>query len=145
VFAGPVARDNDRPAFRAYRSSLQTVTGNGFTKVQLSSESFDTHGAFDSTTNYRFTPQVAGYYQINGQVNTAVSATYLIACIYKNGSLHSTGNDATTALRSTVHDVVYLNGSSDYVELYVYTTNTSITSAGPQDIYFSGVLVAPAA
>ena len=53
------------PAFFAYRTSTQSVTAGVTTKVQLNGELFDTHGCFDSTTNYRFTPTVAGYYQFN--------------------------------------------------------------------------------
>ena len=48
------------PAFSAYRLTDQSVTGSTWTKVQLGTEEFDTANAFDSSTNYRFTPQVAG-------------------------------------------------------------------------------------
>jgi hypothetical protein len=54
---------------------ITTITSNTFTKVQINTEEFDTNSNFDSTTNYRFTPTVAGYYQVNGSVNN-YSSTY---------------------------------------------------------------------
>ena len=59
---------NTGPAFSVYRGSNQSLTSSANTKVQFDAEVFDTASAFDSTTNYRFTPQVGGYYQINGVV-----------------------------------------------------------------------------
>jgi hypothetical protein len=56
------------PAFRAYKTSAQTISSSTFTKVSLQAESFDVTNAFDSTTNYRFQPTVAGYYQANGTI-----------------------------------------------------------------------------
>jgi hypothetical protein len=54
------------PAFRAFRNtSVQNVTGDTFTKVELNAETFDTDSCFDSTTNYRFTPNKAGYYKFD--------------------------------------------------------------------------------
>ena len=54
------------PAFSANRAtSNQTVTSAALTKVQLNAETFDTDNAFDSTTNYRFQPTVAGYYPVS--------------------------------------------------------------------------------
>ena len=139
-----MAADFVRPVFRAHRGSNQTVTANTFVKVALTTVGFDTIGGFDATTNYRYTPTVAGYYHFTGQVAGSAAAR-LFANIYKNGSMISGGTDNATAYRSQVSDIVYLNGSTDYVELWVYTTATSILSTNPNDIYFAGALVAAAA
>jgi len=51
------------PSFLAYRSgSTQSISSGAAVKVQLNSELYDTDNAFDNSTNYRFTPQVAGKY-----------------------------------------------------------------------------------
>jgi hypothetical protein len=130
------------PAFSASRapSSSQTITTQTFTKVQLTVEDFDTAGAFDSATNYRFTPQVAGYYQMNATI-TAVATTSLtrqILSIYKNGVQHSRGVDlpfsaaANAVVYASYGDLIYLNGSTDYLELYVYLVGTgTITLTSP--------------
>jgi hypothetical protein len=56
------------PAFSVYSTANQVTATVTYTKIQLNTENFDTNNNFDSTTNYRFTPTVAGYYQISGAV-----------------------------------------------------------------------------
>jgi hypothetical protein len=135
------------PAFMAESSVDQSVTSATWTKVTLGNEIFDTDSCFASS---RFTPTVAGYYQFNGIVR-AVSAsnnvTNVSAGIYKNGVLYAaagTTSAGASGLTTSVPSLVYLNGSTDYVELYGSVTGTSpsfdYTSAGvaPQ---LSGCLV----
>ena len=138
--------------FRAYRNGTQTISSGVRTKVQLNAENFDTKNWFDSSTNYRFTPQKAGFYQINCSVTTiktAKSPVLLDAVIYKNGaevSYHNfqvgsgSGASGGTATAGGA-DLVYMNGSTDYLELYtlaVYSDGTSpdIAGAGVQHTYF---------
>lgn len=114
------------PAFNAYAGSGQTVTSGVETKVQLNTEEFDTNGCFDSSTNYRFTPTVAGYYQVNGILRGSASSTLslIMAILYKNGGLYFRGQENAYslsgggALQVTISTIVYLNGSTDYLELY---------------------------
>jgi hypothetical protein len=137
------------PAFRAYLPSGQTVSAAVNTKVQLSVEVFDTAGAFDSTTNYRFTPQVAGYYQFNVTLGAAGtgSLTYNWIQIYKNGTADSIsiyGPYSGTSNYGNLSTLIYLNGSTDYVELYVQLggtgTLTVVGGAGAISTYMSGFL-----
>lgn len=110
------------PAFMAYRAETRQGVSTGvWTKVQLNAELGDTAGAFDTATNFRFQPTSPGYYSFSGGVsgvNTGGGVT--VAGIYKNGGIYVTGSstDASTANWSSVSALVYLNGSSDYVELY---------------------------
>jgi hypothetical protein len=113
------------PAFSVYRiTTNQTVTVGTYTKVQFNAELYDTASAFDSTTNYRFQPTVAGYYQISANpspYSTASTMTSCIATIYKNGSelfLNQYNISATSAFSAPITALVYLNGSTDYLELY---------------------------
>ena len=135
------------PAFRAFiNSTSQTVTENVWTKVTLTAETFDTNSCFDSTTNYRFTPNVAGYYQINGTICNALGASILIAAIYKNGTIYVGGTDTrttTNSLAGFVSDVVYFNGTTDYVELYGYISGRTTFAGGGsgQVTVFSGSMV----
>ena len=131
------------PAFSAYQSTLQTPASATFTKTTLQSEIFDTNSNFDSTTNYRFTPTVAGYYQINGVVQFAAGVSNLIVSIYKNGTEYLRGGiQAPSSFQAAVSGIVYLNGSSDYVELYSFNTtgliDTVATSSATQ---FSGAMI----
>jgi hypothetical protein len=137
------------PAFYAYRSANQTgVSANVHTKVQLNAELFDTNNNFDSSTNYRFTPTVAGYYQINWAVNMSGTAlTYSIGEIYKNGTLYQYGsfsNNAGIEFLSNGSTLVYMNGTTDYLELYLITSasgTVSVTGVDSFRTFMSGSLV----
>ena len=135
------------PAFRAYAASVTTtVPGNTDTKVSLDTETFDTNNNFASS---RFTPTIAGYYQINGGVQINYwNGIIFSAEIFKNGSVYAIGGTSypqtTGGVRATVSDIVYCNGSTDYIELYAYQYNAStsnVTATGTQSTYFSGCLV----
>jgi hypothetical protein len=137
------------PAFSAYANANQTITSNTFTKIQINTEEFDTNSNFDSTTNYRFTPTVAGYYQVNGSVNnySSTSPTRVLAVIYKNGTAYkrffdgavSTGTFYATSEGSAL---VYLNGSSDYIELYgLIVATTAVVNTDSSYVYFQAVMV----
>jgi hypothetical protein len=114
------------PAFSAVRTSDQTsISANTWTKVQLNVEDFDTASCFDSSTNYRFTPTVAGYYQINGIVSSSGTSSYMGVAIYKNGSIYARNwTENSQAMSNAVSSVIYFNGSTDYVELYGYISSS---------------------
>lgn len=110
------------PAFSAYNNATQSVTSATFTKVVLQAEYFDTAGEFNTAAS-RFQPSVAGYYQFAGIVNvgTSTSPVRMIASLYKNGSEFVRGGDCAVAAGGgavSCNGVIYLNGSTDYVELY---------------------------
>jgi hypothetical protein len=128
------------PAFSAYQSSSQSISGATNTKIQFQTETFDTNNNFDNTTNYRFTPTVAGYYQFNAGVSVGGAVQYQQCNIYKNGSLASLGIDATVS-QSAVSGLFYMNGSTDYVEAYIYSTNAKTIDSIASRTYFSGAMV----
>lgn len=116
------------PAFSAYLSANQTVPSNTFTKVALNTKEFDTNSCFDTTLS-RFTPTTAGYYQVNGMVSGGGSSI-IIASIYKNGVNYLQGVDIRTTgngYGSNAIALVFLNGTTDYLELYAYSTTTTIS------------------
>ena len=125
------------PAFRVKQSSGQALSQSTFTKLTLNSEDFDTASMFDATTNYRFQPTVEGYYQISGTVGMASGGNRLIVAIYKNGSDDYKIGDATYNNVSG-SGLVYLNGSTDYVELYARTDRSGGDTT--QEVRFTGHL-----
>jgi hypothetical protein len=140
------------PTFSAYANANQTLTSNVATKVILQVEEWDTASAFDSTTNYRFTPTVAGYYQFNAMLRVTAGAvmTDTWVALYKNGSVYKraqelgNGNVMTNG-QIVLSEMCYLNGSTDYVELYaLIASSTSPTLDGasgqPFAPRFSGFL-----
>lgn len=136
------------PAFHAYLTATQNVTVSTFTKVQLNAEVFDTANCFDTTTNYRFTPTVAGYYFFNGGMifqQTSGTGTTALAAIYKNGSNISQNELTavyTSGLTLQTSILVYMNGTTDYAELYGYTNASSTPSfaSGANTTFFIGYL-----
>jgi hypothetical protein len=133
------------PAFSAYQSTGQTVTTSTFTKLSQQTEEFDTNSNFDSTTNYRFTPTVAGYYQINCSFALSTGdATIFLVSVYKNGSEFKRGVQfGTGGSQSVVSVLMYLNGTTDYVESYGYQgSGVSKTSSGSSlSTYFQAAMI----
>ena len=146
------------PAFNAYPNSNQSVTTNTFTLINFQVKTgigFDTAGAFNNTGStvtlngisvpaYAFAPPVAGYYQISVNLasNTAITRNYL--AIYKNGSFAYSGNDIGATTTNTLNSswLIYLNGTSDYIQLYAYCIGGSPQWYGNSSFsFFSGVLV----
>ena len=142
----PASRVQPR-IFKAYRASTnQSITPVTYVKVQLNAEEVDSHGEFDSTTNFRWTPLVPGWYLINFRINgSGTSATTVYAALYKNGALINYGNYAAAVAGegvSTGAELVYMNGSTDYLELYALINGTSpIVKYGADRTTMSGVLV----
>ena len=130
------------PAFSAYQSTLQALSASTSTKIQLQTEEFDTNSNYDNATNYRFTPTVAGYYQVN--IGVAASAVTTISVqVYKNGSVYKipfSSNSATVATGGGAC-LVYCNGSTDYIEFYATFGSALNTVAGSQYTYFQACLV----
>jgi hypothetical protein len=133
------------PAFRAYANSTTSVANGVVTKITLGAEDFDTANCFTSS---RFTPNVAGYYWICGAIRCENIAAGQ-AMISKNGTIQASGSQSQSGVwESVVTDLVYLNGSTDYVELHAYqasgTTQNVATQIGINPIaaftYMSGFL-----
>jgi hypothetical protein len=133
------------PAFFAFKNTGQSISSSTATKLQFTTEEFDTNNCFDSTTNYRFTPNVAGYYQISmgASVQNTATTYYLDVLLYKNGSnaysgtLFGGGGNGTSYFRGSATVVIYCNGTTDYLEVYVNSNQSQTTDF----CYFSGALV----
>jgi hypothetical protein len=133
------------PAFSAYLSSSQSITTSTFTKVAINTEEFDTNSNYNTST-YRFTPTVAGYYQVNGRFSSEVNSTLLVATIYKNGVEVKRGMDTRASVNVstavTVNTLIYMNGTTDYIEFYAYITGTSpIVEPGEKLAWFQASMV----
>ena len=112
------------PLVAVRASTGPNISSGTNTKIPLDTEMIDTDNTFDSSTNYRWSPGVAGKYYMTGTVslNINVAGKYIQSLIYKNGSLASysqavaEGNNATYTV--TV-DLIDDNDGDDYYELYI--------------------------
>jgi hypothetical protein len=106
---------------------------------------FDTNSNYDNTTNYRFQPTVAGYYQITVSALFNVAATSTGIGIYKNGGSSKYTNvlpvtfGPSYAINGTA--LIYMNGTTDYVEAWIFSNGTSPNIGAAQaQSYFQGFL-----
>jgi hypothetical protein len=135
------------PAFEAYLSADQTVSDGVTTKVTFDTEIFDTNGYYDNSTNYRFTPLVAGKYFIYSSALVYGTGDLESGKIvyYKNGtevrqSWMDPANSSNAINQASVvlNAVVDMNGSSDYIEIFtnVQSGVGQILSSDTQGTYF---------
>jgi hypothetical protein len=139
------------PAFSAYAGASQTVSNATSTKIEINTENFDTASCFD-TTDYRFTPNVEGYYQVNGILRASFSTTFtqLAVIIFKNGTVYERNQLITTFGANAnssinISSLIYLNGTTDYIELYGTITGTGtgtfVNTSAAVTSFFSASLV----
>ena len=134
------------PAFSAYRNASQTITTATATKISFDTEEFDTNSNFSLG---RFTPTVAGYYQINVQlaVGSTSTLTREIVYLFKDGLTFKYGTDisANGAQQDGVLSaLVYANGTTNYFEVYTYVVGTgtlSIAGGTNEQNYFQASMV----
>jgi len=119
-------KSTNTPAFEAHLSADQSISDNTVTKAQFNTERFDTNSDYDNSSNYRFTPTVAGKYFVyaNLQLQTGDYKIYVATTyIYKNGSAYALSNTTSAdntifAHPVTINATIDMNGSSDYIEIY---------------------------
>jgi len=142
------------PAFSAYSSSTQIVASGVLTKVIFGTESYDTNSNYDPTLS-RFTPTVAGYYQMNVSVSTAADTSISSSRFYiaKNGSgqyvpsVENTGLTGAGYYTPAFAALVYANGSTDYFEVYGFVEGTGTnryffsSGAGLHATVFQAVMI----
>jgi len=140
---GTVMVSGNMPAFSAYKSTDQTGVASGtFTKVLYDTEEFDTNSCYSSS---RFTPNVAGYYQVTARTDWSITSGACFMAIYKNGSIFKSGalNGATSSgTGPIVTALISCNGSTDYIEIYAYQNNgTNTIFSSSAGTYFQASMV----
>jgi hypothetical protein len=133
------------PAFLAYLSSSQDINDSTNTKVQFDTELFDTDNTYDNSTNYRFTPGVAGKYVITIQMLNTTGTDYdnFRVNLKKNGSEIVQGRGANFNGDGICYSTIVTANTTDYFEAFFYHTKGSSTgvagnTGNPQLSFFSG-------
>lgn len=138
------------PAFSAYKSSgagVQNISSGVYNLVSFDTEEYDTASSYNntgstvgSTPAWAFKPSVAGYYLVSSSCDLLGNAGTLVATtlgVFKNGgNFKATApvNSGYTGSESvmSVSAVVYLDGVSDYIQIYAYGSATSPRVAAGQ-------------
>tara|TARA_R110000868_G_scaffold146550_2_gene367377 strand:- start:138 stop:698 length:561 start_codon:yes stop_codon:yes gene_type:complete len=144
---GTAMVSGNMPTFSAYLSSGQTLSANTWTKITLQTEEWDTANCFNNSSTYHFTPNVAGYYQVNGSIRQDSNTNPLGCAIYKNNAVYRYG--AQTAVTSgtasltiaLVTSLVYMNGTTDYIALWGYSQAGGALDTTSTSTYMNASLV----
>jgi hypothetical protein len=132
------------PAFFVSKTGNQSISQNTWTKATMTVEEFDTDNCFASST---FTPNKAGYYQVSSTVNTQqASGTARQKAFYKNGAIFNlwqTSDDSSPTEVDNGSTLFYMNGTTDYLEVYVLLTSSTTRTIGSDDkgTMFCGVWI----
>ena len=114
---------------RAELTSPQSIPNTSVhTVIRFDNASIDTRGEFATGASAQFKPTVAGYYDINAVIKggffSETAATQVILSIFKNGASYAATlilDGLTTQSRVLpaipVQDLVYLNGTTDFVDI----------------------------
>jgi hypothetical protein len=141
--AGTAMVSGNMPAFSAVKNATQAISAAAATKILFQTEEFDTNSSYD-TSNSRFTPTVAGYYQVTLRIRPNATNGEAEATIYKNGSNFKDGSNISvtgTQNGTIVSALIYLNGTTDYVEGFCYVTNACTVASNAAATYFQAVMV----
>jgi len=108
-------------------STTQAITTTSFTAATFDTDIADASGMHSTVSNTsRITPVVAGYYLISYRIRFATVTGNTVAYLQQNGVSTSRRFGALQSLVDSFVsdlsgcDLMYFNGTTDYVELYVY-------------------------
>lgn len=141
---GTAMVSGNMPAFSASKQGGdQSVSSGTWTKITYDTEEFDTNNNFASS---RFTPTIAGYYLLTTNMETNNLTGYAQSMFYKNGTYYTRAGTTNCSSQSAVPTgsvVLYMNGSTDYVEVYMYTSASGVQIIGSSNFAtrFTGALI----
>lgn len=124
-------------------SAAQTVVSGSPTAIAFNTKTgtdwFDLTGAFN-TTAFQWKPLLSGYYYMSSFMLTGASTTASELRIRKNGVGAGSGNNyiidgnrwfgSSTIGCNNLSGIMYMNGSTDYIEVFGTITGTTSILAG---------------
>ena len=129
---------NNTPAFFAKLGSHQTISDATSTKITFNTEVYDSGNVYDNSSNYRFTPAVAGKYYVFAGLSLYGTAAFTVMDsyldLYKNGSVYArehhyehdgSPNGSASFYMGRILDL----DDNDYIEFFNFT---DVTSGSPQ-------------
>ena len=138
------------PSFLVTRSGAQSISSDSATKIQWNSEIFDTDNTFDSSTNYRFTPGVAGKYVLAAgtRASSFETSEKMQLTFFKNGSGVSyqtqTRSFSTSSGGETITvdaQILVESDTDDYFEVYLLQTEGGTRDIGSHSYFYGYRLI----
>ena len=131
------------PTFSAIAGSATSFGAGANTKVNFTTEQWDTANCYDTGTS-RFTPNVAGYYQISSTVRADIAGNAVLHIYIRKNGVDTIVGDflavSSSQAATTCSGLVFCNGTTDYIEVSVFSGAAGSTAATFQTS-FQGVLV----
>lgn len=129
---------------RAYLSSNWSYGGGNINAITFNQISYDTNNFYNTTTG-KFQPTIPGYYLVIGKLyfnggssthdtrilKNGTTFSYAVACAFYNDTLSSVGS---------VSDIVYLNGTTDYIQIGTFGSLATTIIAGSDVSTFTCML-----
>jgi hypothetical protein len=134
---------NSTPVFRAHNNANQVIANNSDVTVRFNQEDFDPQSTFN-TSDYKFTPAVAGKYFLTATVRMAAATDGGINEIYmrKNSSTVAsarTNPGSGNAFAQTINNVVVADTDDEfYIQIYQNTGGNVNCSGGDTATFFTG-------
>ena len=139
------------PSFHAHASGNLSLSDNTLTKLNFPSEDYDTSSTYDNSSNYRFTPGIAGKYFLYYKAVLETGANdnnidFVEGHIYKNGSTISKffndfRNDNDGRTMTVMGSSVVESDDNDYFEIYVlinHDLGSAVAAGGNHETFFGG-------
>lgn len=121
-----------KPLFTAYHSVNQPLTSGVLTKVAMDTTYYDNAQAWNPATS-RWTPQTAGYYHFDLSAHFLGTITDGVEVqIFRNDQAYLLCHFDIAKGNAGYGVDLYLNGTTDYVELWVSAVGSNLTLDGPK-------------
>ena len=131
--------------FKAKKLTGSTSYQTNINNIIYDTEIYDTANSYDPVSS-RFTPKIAGYYQVNAGIRVFVDANNRVErslIIYKNDVSEISGINTISdgPVNIGVNGVVYLNGTTDYISVKMYSSNNFTADNLPISNFFEAYLI----
>lgn len=120
-----------QPAFSVYKATNQTLTFGANTKINLDTVEFNDGSHFNTSTG-RFTAPIAGRYLFTAAVQFQANNGSPHSNFWVNGADSGNGWLDFGSGSASSQSRIYKLNAGDYVELYSYTSASSIVADGPR-------------
>jgi len=143
---GAIATPPNLILFSAYQLTSLALAAGVYTKLTCTAEEYDIGSSYDTALS-RFQPTKAGYYCFGGGYQAGTVASDLRLAVYKNGVFSKIVGTSVTGSNSNWSygtAAFYLNGTTDYLELFVWSTAANTTNPTQSSTYIQGHLIAKA-
>ena len=137
-------RQSGAPGFKVKDHGFTKATGWTHIGASILTVDYNNNSSGWSSSNGRFTPTRAGYYlfSFGGWANASTNGARYATSFAKNNSLTYISGGDYCSVDSPLNghsEVIYMNGSTDYVQLYAYSAISCTWGTNSHAAWWSAV------